>query len=249
MIYGESNVHAVRDLTDLIGIRTLILRQYWQCDITRPTQEEVDAAKPAAPAVPGGLMLMGAQTMKERGRYATLWTFQGINGDGKSVTFRTRGKSLDYGFEPGFAQVPIQTHKDFNKLMDRYQGYPSNDGTTVIWPTTLSSTSTGSALSLSNKTTDSWNPMYGVQAFFEMEGVYRYRYAELDLPGHLDEGVGEIADNPPGNPNKLKDGRNWLKAPAVWNRKGFIFDITEYYWMSRHGGWPEPVYRKGFLNS
>ena len=261
MIYGASNVHVVRDVTDLIGIRTLILRQYWQATMANPSQEELDAMKPSVPAAPGSVILMGVQTMKERGRYGTMWTFQGINGDGKGGTFKNRGNSIDYDFEPGFAQVPIQVHKDFTALLDKYQGYPSNDGTTVIWPPELSSGS-GSGASALQITTPSGNtigggtpgmnaagsssgntnPMFGIQAFFEMEGVYRYRYAEIQLPSSIMTGVGRIAASLPGVPPPLTDGRDWLKAPTAYARKGYVFDITEYYWLSRRGGWPKPVY-------
>lgn len=262
MIYGTSNVHVVRDVTDLIGIRTLILRQYWQATSTNPSQAELDAMQPAAPSVPGGMRIMGAQTMKERGRYGTMWTFQGINGDGSSVTFKNRGNSIDYGFEPGFAQVPIQVHKKFTALLDKYQGYPSNDGTTVIWPPELSSGKAAGASALQitapsgavigagtpamnaawEAASGNTNPMFGIQSFFEMEGIYRYRYAEIQLPSGIMNGVGRIAGGLPGNPPPLSDGRNWLKAPTAYALKGYVFDITEYYWLSRRGGWPIPVY-------
>ena len=243
MIYGSTNIHTVRDSTDLIGIRTLILRQYWQATDTNPSQAELDAMKPALPVVAGGLLLMGDQTVKERGRYGTMWTYQGINGDGKSVTFKERGKSYDYGFEPGFAQVPIQVHPNFPALMAKYQGRPSNDGTTVLWDPELSASTGGSGSALSTGNSNSkTNPMYGIQSFFEMDGIYRYRYAEAALPGDILNGVGHIWSNLPGVPPPLTNGRNWLKAPPAYQRKGYIFDITEYYWLSRRGGWPAPVY-------
>ena len=249
MIYGTTNAHVVRDITDLIGIRTLLLRQYWQAENGVSSQSELDGLKPSPPGVPGGVLLMGEQTMKERGRYATIWTFQGINGDGKGVTFKERGKSIDYGFDPGFAQVPIQVHKDFTTMLDQFQGYPSNDGTTVIWPVEVSGKSSGGGLSLNQKAAGETNPLYGHQDFFEMEGVYRYRYAERDLPGSVEEDVGFIAESLPGKPHKLTDGRNWLKAPAAYQLKGIVWDITEFYWLSRRGGWPEPIYRKGYFRS
>jgi hypothetical protein len=248
MIYGSNNVHMVRDVTDLIGIRVLILRQYWQCDLDNPSQADIDALKPSAPTVPGGVMIMGEQTIRERGRYATLWTFQGINGDGKSVTFKDRNNSIDYGFDPGFAQVPIQVNKNFSQMLEKFQGYPSNDGTTVIWPPQLSGEA-GSPLDKEAAAASGLNPMFGIQVFFEMEGVYRHRYASRDLPSDLQRGVGYIAPTLPGKPPKLTDGRNWLKAPVAYQRKGTIFDITEYYWMSRRGGWPAPVYQRGYFGS
>jgi hypothetical protein len=90
--------------------------------------------------------------------------------------------------------------------------------------------------------------MFGIQAFFEMEGIYHYRYAETTLPKGIQSGVGYIAENLPGNPPSLDDGRNWMKAPTNFQRKGYVYDITENYWLSRRGGWPAPVYEKNFFN-
>ncbi len=247
MIYGTTNYHMVRDSTDLIGIRTLILRKYWQATSSNPSQSEIDSLKPGAPGVPGGMMLMGDQTTKEQGRYATYWTFQGVNGDGKGVTFKDRNSSIDYGFDPGFAQVPIQVHRDFLKMLEAFQGYPSNDGSSVIWPPELASQSGGSGLNLGNKQGPMLNPMYGVQAHFEMEGVYHHRYAERRLPANFLKGVGFIAKSLPGEPPELDEGRNWIKSTPMYQRKGVVFDITEYYWLSRRGGWPLPVYQKGYF--
>jgi hypothetical protein len=84
--------------------------------------------------------------------------------------------------------------------------------------------------------------MNGIQAYFEMDGVYRCRYAERKLPKNLNDGVGLIAENLPGTPPPLEDDRDWLKAPPAWQRKGTVYDVTEYYWLSRRGGWPKPVY-------
>jgi hypothetical protein len=238
MIYGKYLVHQVSDLTDLIGIRTLILAQYWQSKATNFA--EIEADKPSIPVVPGGVMLMGDQTRRERGVYRTFWTFQGINGDGKSVTFKDRKNSIDYRFDPGFAQVPIQVHKDFQQMLDKYQGYPSNDGTTVIWPPTLGSAQASGLVK--GATSEEINPMYGYQEFFEMEGTYTFRYASRELPLDLLDGVGYIAEKLPGNPPPLKDGRNWLKLPPPYQRKGVVHDISEVYWLSRRGGWPRPIY-------
>jgi hypothetical protein len=248
MIYGSSNYHMVRDVTDLIGIRSLILRKFWTVPTggNNPTQADVDAAKPDAPTVPGRMMLMGEQTMKEKGRYATLWTFQGIQGDGDSVTFKDRDSSIDYGFDPGFSQVPIQVHKNFLALMEKYEGYPSNDGTVVIWPPEISGGGGGgSGTSIKKSTENSLNPMFGIQAFFEMDGIYRFRYAAKELPTDIFAGVGLIAQNLPGKAPELKEGRDWIMATPAYQRKGYVHDITEYYWMSRRGGWPKPIYSGG----
>ena len=249
MIYGAPQLEIVQDTTDLIGIRVLVLAQMWQ-----PSTSELWAAlneKPGAPAVPGGVILVGEQTLPSKGAMRTTWTFQGINGDGKGVTFKDRQHSIDYGFEPGFAQVPIQLHPNFQSLLDTYGGYADNDGARVIWPTeapdpnSQGKSTWGAALAAAlgiSKT----NPMFGVNDWFRMEGTYRFRYAARTLPGGFYDRSGTIVETRdlPGDPPPVSDGRNWLFVPPPFRQKGVIKDITELYWLSGDKGWPTPVYAK-----
>jgi hypothetical protein len=240
MIYGNPRVVRVNDTTDLIGIRTLVLSKMWQPSRGDISEAEIDAEKPSIPAVSGGLMLVGEQTRQSEGGLRTTWTFQGINGDGKSVTFKDRSNSLDYGFESGFAQVSIQRHPRFMDLLSEYGGYPDNDGGRVLWPPKLEDNKPGGGLS-SNSNTGT-NPMFGVNEYFQMEGTYRFRYASPTLPGKILASTGTICTALPGQPPPLVEGRNWLMLPVSYRRRGTVFDITEQYWLSGRGGWPEPVY-------
>ena len=242
MIYGKPRAVRLNDVTDLIGIRTLVLSLLWQPSRPDLSDAEIDAEQPGAPEVSGGVLLVGSQTRQSEGALRTNWTFQGINGDGKSVTFRDRSNSLDYGFEPGFAQVSIQRHPKFQTLLKDYEGYPDNDGQHVLWPATLENTDGWGGLSAGLNTAT--NPMFGVNEFFQMEGTYRYRYAALTLPDKVLASSGSIiVAGPPGEPPPLIDGRNWLMLPIQYHRRGPVFDITEQYWLSGRGGWPAPVYR------
>ena len=240
MIYGKPRIKTVNDTTDLIGIRTLVLSQMWQPSRGDLTQDQLDKEQPSVPSVSGGVLLVGEQTRLSGGAMQTFWTFQGIKGDGKSVTFKDRSNSPDYSFEPGFAQVPIMLHPNFKSLIKQYGGFPDNDGGRVIWPQDYQSTS-NSAFSASSKTQK--NPMFGVQDFLRMEGTYRFRYALLTLPGNILTSAGTIhKNNLPGNAPSLPEGRNWLMLPTLYRHRGLIYDITEQYWMSGAGGWPLPVY-------
>jgi hypothetical protein len=255
MIYGnKKRITIVNDTTDLIGIRVLILSQLWD-----PSTSEYLAAlteKPEPPKVPEGVILVGEQTLPSKGAMQTTWTFQGVNGDGKSVTFKDREKSLDYGFEPGFAQVPIQLIGHFQELLDTYGGYPDNDGARVIWPTETPDSAVAAAVGNAiTAIASGWgsgtaqaktNPMFGVQDFFRMEGTYRFRYAAKKLPAGFSSRDGTIVATKdlPGEPPPVDEDRNWLAVPAPWRQKGTIKDITELYWLSGPGGWPEPVYGK-----
>jgi hypothetical protein len=245
MIYGLQQIQIVQDTTDLIGVRVLVLSQLWQPSVSDPFSALLE--KPAPPAVPGGVILVGEQSLPSHGAMKTTWTFQGINGDGKSVTFKDRMNSIDYGFEPGFAQVPIQQLPNFQTLLDDYGGSVGNDGSTVIWdlnntgPTGAAAPS-GWAASTSSIPVGT-NPMYGIQDFFRMEGTYRFRYAEKDLPKDLYALSGTIMESSdlPGEPPYVT-GRNWLFVPPPYKQRGIIKDITEMYWLSGDGGWPKPVY-------
>ena len=64
MIYGTPGIHIEDDVTDRIGIRTLVLAQMWQASTWPLSMAELDAETPAAPEVPGGLLLMGRQTRR-----------------------------------------------------------------------------------------------------------------------------------------------------------------------------------------
>ncbi len=241
MIYGIPPIRIEDDSTDLIGIRTLVLSQLWQPSRWPLTDAEYDAEKPGIPAVEGGMILIGNQTRPINGALRTSWTFEGISGDGKSVTFKDRANTIDYGFDPGFAQVDIKLHPDYQKLKDTYGG--SEDGSQVNWPPTISSgnsgaTGLGGALDSSG---DMTNPMFGVQDFLRLEGTYRCRYASLTL-SDAESGIGRIFENNLPGIAPVFPGRNWLKAPSPYQRRGPVFDITEIYWLSGPGGWPDPVY-------
>ena len=86
--------------------------------------------------------------------------------------------------------------------------------------------------------------MFEVQDFFRMEGTYSFRYAELSIPDTLYKEAGLVTKNIPGKP-PFVDGRNWLKVPPTWRRRGLIYEITEQYWLSGIGGWPVPIYGDG----
>lgn len=244
MIYGDIQYRLDDDFTDQIGIRTVVVSKLWQPgSSSRGGFAEVAASTPAAPEIGGHVMLVGQQTRRDGGALRTTWTFEGAGGSGTDVVFRGRDNSLDYRFEPGFAQVPIQMHPNFLALVDQYGGYPDNDGARVIWPATLGGGGGGLGLA-GGDAGGAKNPMFGVQDFFRMEGVYRFRYAAKSLPGGLYGDVGSVVGTGslPGHPPSVGEGRNWLKMPPPYQRRGTIYEIVEMYWLSGPGGWPKPVY-------
>lgn len=271
-IYGKPHTKIETDVVDRIGLRTLVLSKMWAPSRGDLSQEEIDAEAPDIPPVPGGVLLIGEQTRQASGGLRTTWTFEGIKGNGKTVTFRGRKDSLDYGFEPGFAQVSIKRHPHFRELLDYYGGVFDNEGN-VIWPVEippagaagggqgllgqagpLGSGGLGSggpvllnSTRIGGSASGGPNPMFGIEDFFRMEGSYRFRYAATALPVDLHKGV-ERSMPSSALPGEVPDypDRDWLKLPVMWRRRGFIYEIIEMYWLSGEGGWPAPVYSGRF---
>lgn len=241
MIYGTPTYNIDDDITDKIGIRTLAVSLMWQPSRWPMSLVELDEESPEPPPYSGGIMLVGKQTRRAGGALRTVWTFQGINGDGKSVTFKTRDNTNDFSFSPGFAQVDLKLHPRYEELLKTYQGYPGPDGE-IIWPPTLSSGAEGSGLaSGSDNSSKIRNPVFGIRDFFRLEGTYSVRYAAFSLAG-IQGGVQQIHKTGLPGLAPTYPHRDWLKAPVEYQRRGPVFELTETYWLSGPGGWPVPIY-------
>lgn len=244
MIYGAPTVNIEDDVTDRVGIRRLVLSQAWQASRWPMSITELDAEGPDIPGVPGGLGFIGHQTRRWGGGLRTYWTFEGINGDGKSVTFKTRANSPDYAFEPGFAQKSILLHPRFRTLRDTYQG--TVDAGEVIWPDTITGNAGSSGLA-GGSSGDRDNPMFGQTDYFDIEGTYTYRYCVTDesLIPKIEGQIFEAAELPGkartfGGDAKTK--RNYMGSGAPYQRRGTIVEVQEIYWLSREGGWNTAIY-------
>jgi len=227
MIYGELAVHIEDDQTDRIGFRTVVLRRDWQPSAWPLPMSELLAQTPDAPEMGPGYLLVGRQTRRTAGALRTFWTFDGIDGDGESVTFKGRGQSPDWRFEPGFAQVDILVHPKIQTYLKQFEGTLIDDQ--VFWPPTLSD--------------GRLNPMFGQKDFFRIEGTYTYRYAARDESEIPD--IAGVIFQPGHLPGRAKSyaGRNYLGVGAPYRRRGLAIDVQEIYWLSGPGGWP-PIYGK-----
>jgi hypothetical protein len=252
MIYGKPLVNLQTDVTDRIGVRTLVLFQNWQPSSSTLTQAQIDAEMPDVPSVSGGLLLVGQQTILNGGFRKTLWTFEGVNGNGKTVTFKDRAHSLDFGFKAGFSQMEIQKHPSFEALKTQYGGQYDPETGRVIWPELMPNANTTTVGLAGSSNAQQVNPMFDFQDYFSMEGEYTHRYASMTLPGTLYNYVGYIFSTgqlPGIPPVYLPDSRNWLYVPPTYRARGLVFDITETYWLSGRGGWPQPIYGRQSLTA
>ena len=243
MIYGTPIVHVDDDQTDRIGIRTLVLSQVWQPSRWPLSMEELDAEMPAPPPVSGGIIFIGQQTRRQRGVMRTTWTFEGINGNGKSVTFKDRQNSTDYRFDPGFAEKSLMQLPNIEELLLEFGGTALDNH--ISWPPLVPLGDSGMTKNMSS---GKRNPLYGRETYFSMEGTYSFRYAAVSY-GRAFHGVRLIHETGslPGQPPTQIGDRNWLKAPPIIIRRGPVFEITEVFWLSDLGGWPDALYGKNSL--
>lgn len=244
MIYGSIPFHIDDDRTDIVGIRTITYSKIWQPSRWPLSIPELDAETPEPPEINAAMeLVLGPVTSRINGGLRSAWTFRGVRGDGKGVTFKTRDTSTDYQFDPGFAQVPMAMHPDLAKLLDAYGGTVV-DGQ-IFWPQDMPAASGSGGLSGgSNKSSEKKkNPMFGQEHFLRLEGTYTHRYVSPSLAA-AEAGVGRIFQSGalPGRAPTYSD-RDWLKAPAPYRSLGkMLYEITEIYWLSGVGGWPRPVY-------
>jgi hypothetical protein len=228
-LYGTPELEIVTDDTDQVGLRTLMVALAWAVLRWPMSIPELDEIAPAPPDVGGGLLLVGRRQRHNGGAMNTAWVYTGVNGSGKDVTFKTRGNSIDYRFEPGFSQVDIGLHPRIQQLLDSYQG-SAIDGEIYFPPT----------ISKGGKSVKS--PVGLMRDFLRMEGTYSYRYVSFSRPSQHHENRIVTGGSLPGTAPAVSSDRNWLVAPTMWQRRGPVFEIVEQYWLSGPGGWPAAVY-------
>lgn len=236
-VYGRYIVHPEDDITDRVGFRTVITSRGWMPSGSELSREQLDEEAPPPPEMPGGMLLIGVQNRKDGGGMRTWWTHEGVNGDGKSVTFKDRRNSLDWRFEPGYSQVSILKNARWPVLKAKFGG-ELLDGQ-VIWPDTIPGSTGGGfgASALAGKP----NVMFGTDDFIRGDGTYLFRYGAFDADEAY-AGVDRIHTNLPGPQPPRFPGRNWLKMMPAVVQRGLALDITESYALSGEGGWKEPLY-------
>lgn len=244
MIYGTPSVTIEDDHTDLVGLRTLLLSQMWQPSTWPLSMEALDSEAPDTPEVPGGLWIIGKQRRRQGGVLREFWLYEGINGDGKSVTFKTRGNSPHYGFDPGLSERPIQLHPKIENLLDKYEGQVLDNQ--VIWPLNLSGSGNTSGLQ-KNESGQAINPLFGRDSYLAFQGgMYWYRYMvrhEREVPNIIGK-IFKSGSLPGGAP--AFSGRDWLGSAAPWQRRGpAAVEVVEQYLLSDDGGWPKELYGRG----
>lgn len=245
MIYGEFHIKREQDTTDRVGIRTLVLSQKWQPSTWPLADPELDQQKPGIPAVSDAMMLMGVEHRDAGHAFRTFWTFEGIPGDGKSVTFKDRNTSFDYGFQPGFEQTDIRKHPKIQELLERYGGVIDPSSLEIVWPITIGG-DTGSKSGFGKRSEggggETPNPMFGRNEFFQATGTYTHRYVDRNPPRAVPRGRVLKNSGLPGRPPQDIGDCDWLYGGAPYRCLGLIYDITEIYFLSGAGGWPEPIY-------
>lgn len=242
-IYGLPEFNITLDRTDRVGLRSLIVSLPWGMDSVPVAWDALlvalDAAEPAPPGTPPGMELMGRDRTTEGGVLATHWTYQGVHMSGKDVVVKDRSNSLDWRFDPGFAQVDLALHPNLAALIAKYEGSFTAEGE-LYFPPLLSGTASGIPAAKAGDAVN--NPMFGEKDFYRTEGTYSFRFitpsnAEIGTAENQIHETGELPGRPPSY-----SGRNWLKAPTQWQHVASVYEVMEQYWLSGPGGWKKPLY-------
>jgi hypothetical protein len=250
MIYGNPAVLIVDDTTDINGLRTLVLAQLWQPVGDNLSIADIDAQEPNIPDVPAGVLFAGRQRRREKGGFRTYWTFRGINGSGKDVTFKGRNNSIDFWFEGALSERSLLELPNIQDILDQFNGVVQ-DGQ-IVWQPTLNATAASGQMV--GATAGAINPLFGYQSSFVNDGTYHFRYLSAGYGGIPFQNAGKVLDTSevPGDPPPYAaakagegTGRNWLAMPPAPRRMGPVYEVLESFWLSREGGWPEAIYPLG----
>jgi hypothetical protein len=250
MIYGKPSIKITKDTTDRNGLRTLVLSQLWQPQGNAPLSiEDQDAQEPDVPAVPGGVLFIGRQRAPEKGGFRTYWTFEGIGGNGKDVTFKDRAHSIDYWFEGSLSERSLLELPNIQDILNQFNGV-AQDGQ-IIWQPTLPGGASNGAMV--GAPSGAVNPLFGYQSSFVNDGTYHFRYLSNGYGSIPFSNAGKVMETGklPGTPPTTESvnanertGRNWLAMPPAPRRVGPVYEVLESFWLSREGGWPTQIYPK-----
>jgi hypothetical protein len=239
MIFGTPVYHIDIDRTDRIGIRTLGISRMWQPSQGGLSIAELDAEEPPPPFAPGGVAYFGKSRSQDGGAMSTHWSFEGVDGDGKSPSCKTRGNSIDFSFQGGFQQVSVGIRPDFQSLLTDYAG-STVDGEIYFMPF-LPDASGSTGGSPKKQCPAQTKPDVRAHDLSSARWHLQDSIRFTDPPT-LTGQAGKIVTTPPGQPPIYAD-RDWLLAPLDYRFRDTIFDNTETCWLSGEGGCCKPLYK------
>jgi hypothetical protein len=156
--------------------------------------------------------------------------------EGATVSDETEGER--WTIEGTTSEDAIESHPDYQQLLEIYGGAEEAGTGRAKWPKTLSTRGSEKA---------ERNPMHGVESYLVPGLVLTREYTAEIVPSELTRGLGTI-DNPPTPRNakqvlRLDAKRNWLKVRGRATWRGNIWVIEESWLLSGPFGFVWEVYR------
>lgn len=124
----------------------------------------------------------------------------------------------------------IETHPDFQLLLDSYEGTEDSQTGRAKWPKTVGET-------------EDPNPMHGVDAYLVPGITWTRKWVATQLELGYIKRLGTI-DTPPGNPPELDGNRNWLLVRITGTWRGNIWQFSASWLLSGPRGFVPEMYRQ-----
>lgn len=134
----------------------------------------------------------------------------------------------------------LEPHRNLAALIEKYDGSFTPEGD-VYFPPQFSGPAP-SGIGFNKGANAKFNPMFGEHDYYSIEGTYSFRYITQSevVIGDSENLIHETSDLP-GRPPRYP-GRNWVKTGTQWQHIAGVYEVMETYWLSRPGGWKEPIY-------
>jgi hypothetical protein len=196
------------------------------------------------PIVPGshrGLRLSRRETRQtEDGGFLTTAIYEGRSEEARQEGGEgggggggpDEGGGTVYEWSPTFENTAISRHPRIGELIKKYAGEEDAAGN-VTFRKTLSSSDKGSGLRTSSSSQEVTvvNPMYGVEDFLSLGGIWSETKLASNLPNDVFNTIGQITFSVPGGLPTPKS-RFWLTMPPVVVEHGDQWKVTRRWMLS-----------------
>jgi hypothetical protein len=178
-----------------------------------------------------------------------------LNGYQIGITYQGPDWSLDlekvarFGFDSEYSEQPMETHPGINILLSpKYGGRFVDMGgekKLIFDPVNTGAGEGGGGFSQGQAGNGEVNPNAGYRSYPLYESIWTHTYLVKRLPKDFLDRIGTVVPTPPGRPPTPK-GRDWMiLVPSLEifpNESGFR--ITDFYKLSKPGGWPDVLTTK-----
>jgi hypothetical protein len=165
---------------------------------------------------------------QEDGSYIATGTYEGQAEESAAggASYADREGKV-YEWSPTFEQTDIAKHPRIAQLLQDYEGEADENGN-IIWPQTLGGEG---GEGLGEDSAETVNPMFGVNEFLSLGGVWSETSLQGDIPEDVFSSIGGINSSVPGG-LVAPDNRFWLTMPPIIVEHGNRWKVTRRWMLS-----------------